>query len=479
MKIGIDIDNVISNFNEVLLNEFLIYDKTLRNSGIVNEHVYITRGMFDWTKEEQNHFYKNNIERIVLKLDTILDSVKYINMLKKEGHKIVIITGRDNGEYNNPYDMSIKWLNDKGINFDELILTNAYKHDKYIECKKNNIDVMIDDSLEMCKKSYNNGINTLIMDTPYNKNNNTIKRVYNWKEIYNYISNYKKPKIKVILDTDTYNECDDQFALAYMLKSQDIFDIKAISIAPYSNDVCGVELGLQNSYNEVLKIGKLLKTDLSNITYKGSREYLQENNCVESKAATKIIELALSNDKIYILAIGALTNIVSAINLEPKIKDKIEIIWLGGHSLLQDNNLEYNFRQDIKAARFVYESKISLTVIPCKNVASNLKTSIYELNHHLKDKNNLCNYLIEKFYNDGYHGVTERRVIWDISVIAYLINENWFKVKKISCPNIRKNGSYEITNNKHLITIVNDIDSDKIYNDLFCKLSSEVQNENK
>lgn len=31
MKIGIDIDNVISNFNEVLLNEYIKHDKELRN----------------------------------------------------------------------------------------------------------------------------------------------------------------------------------------------------------------------------------------------------------------------------------------------------------------------------------------------------------------------------------------------------------------------------------------------------------------
>ena len=37
-------------------------------------------------------------------------------------------------------------------------------------------------------------------------------------DIDNVISNYKKDKINVILDTDTYNECDDQFALSYLIK---------------------------------------------------------------------------------------------------------------------------------------------------------------------------------------------------------------------------------------------------------------------
>lgn len=68
MNIGIDIDNIISNFNEVLLNKFLIHDKDLRNSGIINANAdYITKGMFDWTKEELDEFYMSNIERFTKK----------------------------------------------------------------------------------------------------------------------------------------------------------------------------------------------------------------------------------------------------------------------------------------------------------------------------------------------------------------------------------------------------------------------------
>ena len=63
MRIGIDIDNVISNFNEALLNEYIKHDKELRNTGIINKAAeYIRRGMFDWTKAEEQDFYQNNIE---------------------------------------------------------------------------------------------------------------------------------------------------------------------------------------------------------------------------------------------------------------------------------------------------------------------------------------------------------------------------------------------------------------------------------
>ena len=57
MKIGIDIDNVISNFNDTLLKEYLLHDKTLRNSGVINKNAdYIRNGMFDWTENEELTF---------------------------------------------------------------------------------------------------------------------------------------------------------------------------------------------------------------------------------------------------------------------------------------------------------------------------------------------------------------------------------------------------------------------------------------
>ena len=122
---------------------------------------------------------------------------------------------------------------------------------------------------------------------------------------------------------------------------------------------------------------------------------------------------------------------------------------------------------------FNFDSKVNLTIIPCKNVTSNLRTSIYELEHFLKGKNELCDYLCQRFYNDGIHGIQERRVIWDISVIAYMINKEWFETEEISCPYIKDDTSYEITANNHKITVVNYLNVDKIYKDLFKKLGDK------
>lgn len=476
MRIGVDIDNVISTFNEELLEEYIKHNEELGYSNEINENAdYITRGMFNWAEGEVEAFYRDNIERIVNKLSVKDGAKEYIDKLKNDGHSIYIITGRDNGEHSDPYNNTKKWLDDNAIYYDKLILTNAYKNDEHgksEKCIENNVDIMIDDSVHICRDCIDYGITTLLMDTPYNKQVNDIPRVHNWKEIYEYITEYKKEKLNVILDTDTYNECDDQFALAYMIKNQDIFNIEAITVAPYSHKERNetVISGREKSYNEIIKICNWLNLDTTNKVFKGAEDYIYNGYDETNDAVNKIIEVALRNDKTYVMAIGAITNVSLAIKKEPKIIDKIEVVWLGGHSLLQNNNLEFNFRQDVNAVKIVFDSKVKLTIIPCKNVASNLRTSVYELNHYLKDKSELCNYLIDRFYNDGYHGIQERRVIWDISVIAYMINKEWFTSEDISCPNIKEDTSYELTTNNHKITMVNYIDVNKVYNDLFKKL---------
>ena len=468
MKIGIDIDNVLSNFNDVLLNEYKKHDNAINGKGIVHQDLYI-RDMFNWDKEYEKNFYKENIEYFASLFEPIEECSKYVKLLKEEGNTIYIISGRDNGEYSNPYKMTIDWLKKYDIVYDKLFLVNAYNsHSKTEICLEYNIDVMIDDSKRMCKDIKDNGIRALLMDTPYNRDTNEFERVNSWKEIYNKLSN---KKINVILDTDTYNECDDQFALSYLLKSQNLFNIDAITIAPYSHKKrnVSVEEGQELSYNEVLKICKWLNFDTTNKVFKGSLNYLVNGYNEENEAVDKIIEIAKKNNKTYILGIGAITNIALAIKKEPKIIDKIEVIWLGGNEPRYKGNLEFNFRQDVEAVKIVFESEVELTIIPCKDVASILRTNIEILNENMKD-NELNTYLKNRFYNDGYHGIQESRVIWDISVIAYMINKNWFEMEDINSPNIKEDTSYEINTTNHKIKFVTKIDKDEIYNDLFKKL---------
>ena len=138
-----------------------------------------------------------------------------------------------------------------------------------------------------------------------------------------YLHNLSVPekKVDVILDTDAYNEIDDQFAIAYLLCSGDRANTRAICAAPFLNSRSKSPCdGMNKSYDEIVKLLDLLHMDVP--VYRGSENYLpNETTPVPSDAATFMANMANEyspENPLYIVAIGAITNVASAILLNPK-----------------------------------------------------------------------------------------------------------------------------------------------------------------
>lgn len=480
MRIGLDIDNVITDFDKKLLEEYKKEDKNKRNSGIINPNGNWIKDFFDWTPEEIDEFYDKNMEAFAKDFEPVKDAKYYMDKLLSEGHKLYLISNRVYPHYRNPLEITINWLKKHEINYTKLILSKSTN--KTRECRENNIDIMFDDGRENCRQLLKSNIPCYLMATRYNKRNcQDLKIVNNWKELYEVVN--KMAKKKVILDTDMYNEVDDQFALTYLLKSEDIFDLQAITIAPffksgYANTLT-IEEGTEKSYETTLKILDMLnKKEYKAKVYKGATKYFKDSK-EDNEAVDKIIELAKVNDKITILAIGAITNVALAIKKSPDIVEKIKVVWLGGNSFLTKDNNEFNFKQDIKAVQTVFNSKVELVVIPCRNVASHLATTIYELEHYLKEETELNKYLCEMFRNckknyikTSEDAIGQSKILWDLSAIAYEIDTDWFKSETISCPKVLENGLYEQTTNRHKVIFINDLSRNKIYKDFFTKMSN-------
>lgn len=192
MNIGLDIDNVIADFDKSILKYFLIEDKLKRNKGIINpKSSHINNEMFDWSEEEIRDFYTKNMEKIAKELNLRRNACKVTNQLLKDGHKIFLITHRTYPHYRNPERTTTDWLKKKKINYTKLIFSQFT--DKIQECLKYKIDVMVDDRADQCKKMKSEGINVLLMLTRYNKNEKKdLPYVRSWLELYREISKCKK-----------------------------------------------------------------------------------------------------------------------------------------------------------------------------------------------------------------------------------------------------------------------------------------------
>ena len=287
-------------------------------------------------------------------------------------------------------------------------------------------------------------------------------------------------KIDVVLDTDTYNEIDDQFALAYMIKSDDKLNLKAIYAAPFSNQKSsGPKDGMLKSYDEIINILTLMdRKDFIPNVFMGSEEYLKdEKTYVNSDAALDLAERAKSytqEEPLYVVAIGAITNIASAILMDPEIIDKIVVVWLGGHAHTWPDNGEFNIKQDVAGARVLFGCGAALVQLPCMGVVSSFTISGPELNCWLKGKNKLCDYLVELTEREAaqYHKEkTWSRVIWDVTAVAWLLDGDFMQDVIVHAPIPEYDHRYSFDDRRHFMKYVYYINRDKLVQDLFEKLS--------
>ena len=287
-----------------------------------------------------------------------------------------------------------------------------------------------------------------------------------------------KGRVKMVLDTDTYNEVDDQFALAYSLLSPEKLDVLAVYAAPYFNDrSSGPEDGMEKSYAEIVRLlGKMGRTS-EGFVFKGSRGYLPDGETpVESEAARDLVKKAMAmpeGELLYVVAIGAITNVASAILMEPEIVKKICVVWLGGHPLSASTAREFNLMQDVPAARVVLDCGVPFTLVPCMGVASHLLATVPDMKDAIGGKNALCDALVELFaaYEDDRFAWAKE--IWDVSVIGHLIQPEWVPTKLVPSPLLTDDSHWAHDGRRHLIREAYFCHRNPIFRDLFGKIGGK------
>lgn len=302
-----------------------------------------------------------------------------------------------------------------------------------------------------------------------------------------YLKNLEVPagRVDVVLDTDAFNEIDDQFAISYLLSSRDRLNIKGICAAPFLNRRVGSAAeGMEKSYAEIQKLLRLAgETALLDRVYRGSDRFLSDEvTPVRSDAAAFMARLSRQyspDQPLYIVALGAITNVASAILMEPAMKENCVIVWLGGHDIhFPMGASEFNMRQDIAAARVVMGSGVPFVQLPCRGVVDRFLTSKQELAHWLKGENALCDYLYESTVAEAESyaaGKPWTRVIWDVTAVAWLLNDNerFMRFRTERCPVPMYDQQYAPTRYDHAIGYVYYVDRDALFDDLFRKLGGD------
>lgn len=217
-------------------------------------------------------------------------------------------------------------------------------------------------------------------------------------------------QLRVICDTDAYNEADDQFCIAHMLMTPR-FDVKAL-IAEQFGTVKYPDTE-EESYKEIQNIVHLMGMDGEVNILHGAKKRLEDIDAsADSEGARFIVEEALKDDPrpLFVCCTGALTNLACAYLKNPEIAEKITVIWVGGEAYPK-GGFEYNLHNDVKAASIILGSELEVWQVP-KPVYITMKVSFFELLNHVYPHGALGRYLVE---NTMRVAAWEAKMMEDIS----------------------------------------------------------------
>ncbi len=275
--------------------------------------------------------------------------------------------------------------------------------------------------------------------------------------------------LRVVIDTDTANEIDDQFAIAWALLSPAQLRIEGIHAAPFCHghyfeavDAAAqrrggertrleslaaaigperrermrrdhtAEEGEAKSRHEIHRILDAMHLDTPPPVKAGSSRFMSNpTDIVDSEAARHLIERAHADDApLYVPTIGAPTNVAAALLIDPSIAEKIVVIFLAGYpSAAPHGDDSFNLVQDRHATNVLFESGVPLIYQPGYHVAEVLGFSLPDCERWMKGRGPLGDLLHDIYVNNPIDPDVERVgrswVIWDVIAIAWLLDPTW------------------------------------------------------
>ena len=284
-------------------------------------------------------------------------------------------------------------------------------------------------------------------------------------------------RVRMVLDTDTFNEIDDQYALVYALLSPEAVSVEAIYAAPFSNSRAATPgEGMQQSHDEILRLLDRMGRSPEDLVHKGVTEYVGPQKAPRSAPAVDDLiaraRASSADDPLYVVAIGAISNVASALLAAPDIADRIVVVWLGGHALDWPDCWEFNLRQDIGGAQVLFDRGVPLVLVPCNGVTTHLTSTPAEIARHVAPMGDIGAFLAQRFldYSDDHLGWSKE--IWDMAVIAWLINPDWAPSVVRATPILTDNATWSFDDARPHMRYVRHLYRNPIFRDFFRKLAA-------
>jgi inosine-uridine nucleoside N-ribohydrolase len=281
---------------------------------------------------------------------------------------------------------------------------------------------------------------------------------------------------RIIIDTDAKNEADDQFAIVHALLSPSL-EVRGLIAAHFG--VSRSDRSMEESREEIDLLLQLMGLEQQVTVANGAPSGIPDQQTPRDSAGAQLIiaesKLASTEEPLFVAFLGSLTDMASAILLDPSIVDReVVVVWIGGvgyGGVETYPGVEFNLRNDIAAANVVYDSGITVWQVP-SNVYSQVSVSYTELEEKIGGTSKLADYLINQTveWNRTYWPEPiESRSLGDSPAISLLLYPRGGNFRIVPAPRFGQEGHY-LPGSGHPIRVVESIDVRFLLEDMFAKI---------
>lgn len=308
--------------------------------------------------------------------------------------------------------------------------------------------------------------------------------------------------ISVVIDSDTANEIDDQFALAWAALAPERIRLLGVFAEPYSfahrRAALGRELrnlapfdppgdGMRRSQAEARRILSLLPGSGSVPVLAGATDYLLAADRPQpSAAAAHLVDLAWAqpDDRpLVVLALGCVTNIASALLMAPELVQRLVVVWTSGWpSHAPHANHSFNLEQDLHATRVLLDSGVPLVYLPGFQVGAQLRLSLPEVERWVMGQGAIGDALHRLFIHNPLwelHGIdsffAHSWVMWDLICVAWLLDPDWVPSTLVPTPRLDDGLRWVSDPGRALMREGHGVRRDAIFADFFARLARAAQ----
>ena len=275
--------------------------------------------------------------------------------------------------------------------------------------------------------------------------------------------------IPVVLDCDTANEVDDQFAIAHALGSPEgILDVRGV-VSVHNTTAHGP--GSRDMYQEEAE--KVVGLSGGGVPCIPGAERPMEHreDMVPSTGLEFLVEEA-RRGPLTVISTGPATDVASLLLAAPEVVESLRVVWLGGFgdeaTYRRYKSVELNGRADIAAWRALLEGTVELLQVPGwpgpakivvdgASYAAKLRGLGRAAASYLAD-------ILELWVKEYGSPVdpTGEKILWDVSCIAAVVDPEAVQTHSLAVPTLDAAGAHDFVARGRTVEALVDLDAERV-----------------